>query len=189
MGRSRRLTLAGWISLMITTLPAAAEPSREARTTRCVINALAQACEVLQTPDTLELSLEDGRTIAARRLGRWRSSGKRATAVDSCNVKDHPAERHGLWAAGAQRRAGDHAHLAAAADRDAGVAALNLNPRFWSHLDTVPPFSFTSEPISGGQNGRRGLRHPSHGREAPGIRLEPFSLEGAAGSVPELKEA
>ncbi|RPG11156.1 MAG: hypothetical protein CBE01_002220 [Planctomycetaceae bacterium TMED241] len=87
MGRSRRLTLAGWISLMITTLPAAAEPSREARTTRCDINAMAQACEVLQTPDTLELSLEDGRTIAARRLGRWRSSGKGATAVDSCNVK------------------------------------------------------------------------------------------------------
>ena len=87
MAPSRRWAVAGWISLMITMLPAAAEPSGEVRATRCVIKAVAQICKVLQTPDTLELSLEDGRTIAARRLGRWRSSGKGATTVDSCNVK------------------------------------------------------------------------------------------------------
>ena len=84
---TRRLTLAGWISLLITSLPADAEPARQARATRCIINAVAQSCQVVQTPDSLELSLDDGRAIAARRLGRWRRSGNGATATSSCNVK------------------------------------------------------------------------------------------------------
>ena len=87
MRRTRRLTLAGWISLLITSLPADAEPVRQARATRCVINAVSQRCQVVQTTDSLELSLDDGRAIAARRLGRWRRSGKGATATSSCNVK------------------------------------------------------------------------------------------------------
>ena len=84
---TRRLTLAGWISLLITSLPVDAEPVRQARATRCVINAVAQSCQVVQTPDSLELSLDDGRAIAARRLGRWRRSVPGATATSSCNVK------------------------------------------------------------------------------------------------------
>ena len=87
MGWIRQLTLAGSISLLITSFSADAEPARQARATRCVINAVAQTCQVVQTTDSLELSLDDGRAIAARRLGRWQRSGNGATATSSCNVK------------------------------------------------------------------------------------------------------
>ena len=87
MRRTRHLNLAGWISLLISSLPAAAEPASQAQATRCIINAVAQSCQVVQTPDSLELTLDDGRAIAARRLGRWRSSGNGASTITSCNVK------------------------------------------------------------------------------------------------------
>ena len=69
MRRTRCLTLAGWICLLITSLPAAAEPVSQAQATRCIINAVAQSCQVVQTTDSLELSLDNGR------------------AITSCNVK------------------------------------------------------------------------------------------------------
>ena len=87
MRRTRRLRLAGWISLLISSLPAEAKPPSQAQSTRCIINAVAQSCQVVQTTDSLELNLDDGRAIAARRLGRWRSSGNGASAITSCNVK------------------------------------------------------------------------------------------------------
>ena len=87
MSRTRCLTLAGWICLLITSLPAAAEPVSQAQATRCIINAVAQSCQVVQTTDSLELSLDNGRAITARRLGRWRLSGNGASAITSCNVK------------------------------------------------------------------------------------------------------
>jgi len=87
MRQIRPITLACFVSLMITSLTAVAEPARQDKVTRCIINAVTETCQVVQTTDTLVLSLDDGRALSASRLGHWRRSGKGAAAVDSCNVK------------------------------------------------------------------------------------------------------
>ena len=108
MRRTRRLSLAGWISLLISSLPAAAEPASQAQATRCIIDAVAQSCQVVQTTDSLELNLDDGRAIAPS-PGTLAQQRQWSISHHQLQCEDHPCERHGLRAADAQRNGGDHA--------------------------------------------------------------------------------
>ncbi|MBL6801707.1 MAG: hypothetical protein ISQ52_01295 [Synechococcus sp. BS307-5m-G38] len=73
---------ASWILALAWPFAATADTSM-----RCVIGSEQQACSVLWQDDALEIQLEDGRQLHARRLGRWSTTTRDGVSIKQCNMR------------------------------------------------------------------------------------------------------
>ena len=53
----------------------------------CVVGQEQQTCSVLWQDDVLEIQLEDGRQLRARRLGRWSTATRDGVPIQQCNMR------------------------------------------------------------------------------------------------------
>ena len=53
----------------------------------CVVGQEPQTCSVLWQDDALEIQLEDGRQLRARRLGRWSTATQNGVPIQQCNMR------------------------------------------------------------------------------------------------------
>ena len=54
---------------------------------QCVVGQEQQTCSVLWQDDVLEIQLEDGRQLRARRLGRWSTATRDGVPIQQCNMR------------------------------------------------------------------------------------------------------
>ena len=53
----------------------------------CVVGQEQQFCSVLWKDDAIEIQLEDGRQLRARRLGRWSTATQDGVPIQQCNMR------------------------------------------------------------------------------------------------------
>ena len=54
---------------------------------QCVVGQEQQTCSVLWQDDVLEIQLEEGRQLRARRLGRWSTATRDGVPIQQCNMR------------------------------------------------------------------------------------------------------
>ena len=54
---------------------------------QCVVGQEQQTCSVLWEDGVLEIQLEDGRQLRARRLGRWSTATRDGVPIQQCNMR------------------------------------------------------------------------------------------------------
>ena len=54
---------------------------------QCVVGQEQQTCSVRWQDDAIEIQLEDGRQLRARRLGRWSTATRDGVPIQQCNMR------------------------------------------------------------------------------------------------------
>ena len=73
---------ASWVLALAGLSTAVAQTAME-----CVVGQEPQTCSVLWQDDALEIQLEDGRQLRARRLGRWSTATQNGVPIQQCNMR------------------------------------------------------------------------------------------------------
>ena len=68
-------------------MTAVAETAAAQTSMGCVVGQEQQTCSVLWQDDVLEIQLEDGRQLRARRLGRWSTTTQDGVPIQQCNMR------------------------------------------------------------------------------------------------------
>ena len=85
LSASSALALAGPPTALTET--AGAEEAVAQTPMRCVVGQEQLTCSVRWQDDAIEIQLEDGRQLRARRLGRWSTATRDGVPIQQCNMR------------------------------------------------------------------------------------------------------
>ena len=85
LSASSALALAGPSTALTET--AVAEEAVAQTPMRCVVGQEQLTCSVRWQDDAIEIQLEDGRQLRARRLGRWSTATRDGVPIQQCNMR------------------------------------------------------------------------------------------------------